>query len=370
MKIIFSANSYVHLYKLRLEVIKRLISEGHEIIAVGANDEYKEKIENEGIKCLSINISPNSTNVFSDLKLLINYITLYRKIKPDTIFHSTIKPNIYGSIASSILKIKTINNISGLGTVFFKENVIKSIVIKLYQFSQKKVFRIFFQNKYDMELFTEMKICTHNQAKKIPGSGINVDKFDSKKFKKNKRNDNFEFTYIGRLVKEKGIYEFIEAAQLITKKFQNIDFKIIGDYDVNNKSSISKNFFEKVVNENNNIIHNSYVDDVRQSIVNSNCIVLPSWREGLSNILLESCSLETPVITSNTPGCKDVVIHQYNGLLCSPKNALDLSIKMEKMIKLSISQQNKLGKNGRERVGKIFSIDKVFDAYKDVLKTD
>ena len=154
------------------------------------------------------------------------------------------------------------------------------------------------------------------------------------------------------------------------KKFQNIDFKIIGDYDVNNKSSISKNFFEKVVNENNNIIHNSYVDDVRQSIVNSNCIVLPSWREGLSNILLESCSLETPVIASNTPGCKDVVIHQYNGLLCSPKNALDLSIKMEKMIKLSISQQNKLGKNGRERVGKIFSIDKVFDAYKDVLKTD
>ena len=370
MKIIFSANSYVHLYKLRLEVIKRLISEGHEIIAVGANDEYKEKIENEGIKCLSINISPNSTNVFSDLKLLINYITIYRKIKPDTIFHSTIKPNIYGSIASRILKIKTVNNISGLGTVFFKENIIKSLVIKLYQFSQKKVFRIFFQNKYDMELFKQMKICSYGQARKIPGSGINIDKFHSKKFTKFKRNNNFEFTYIGRLVKEKGIYEFIDAAKLIIKKYQNVDFKIIGDFDKNNNSSISNAVLEKVVNENNNLIHTSYVDDVRQSIVNSDCIVLPSWREGLSNILLESCSLETPVITCNTPGCKDVVIHQYNGLLCSPKNALDLSMKMEEMIKLPNNKRTKLGKNGRERVGKNFSIDKVFDNYKDVLKAD
>ena len=368
MKIIFSANSYIHLYKLRFEIIKRLISDGHEIIVVGGEDKYKKKIEDTGIKCLSINISSNSTNAFSDLKLLINYITIYKKIKPDIIFHSTIKPNIYGSIASRILKIKTINNISGLGTVFFKENIVKSLVIKLYQFSQKKVFKIFFQNKYDMELFTQMKICSYDQARKIPGSGINIDKFHSKKFKKFKRNNNFEFTYIGRLIEEKGIYEFIEAAKLITKKFQNIDFKIIGDYDENNNSSISKAILEKVIN--NNIIHTSYVDDVRQSIVNSDCIVLPSWREGLSNILLESCSLETPVITCNTPGCKDVVIHQYNGLLCLPKNALDLSRKMEEMIKLSNNQRTKLGKNGRERVGKIFSIDKVFDAYKDVLKAD
>lgn len=365
MKIIFSANSYVHLYKLRLEVIKRLISEGHEIIAVGANDEYKEKIENEGIKCLSINISPNSTNVFSDLKLLTNYITLYRKIKPDIIFNSTIKPNIYGSMASNFLKIKTINNVSGLGTSFLKSKMLEYLVINLYKISQRYVFKIFFQNQTDFEFFLKNKICDENQAELIPGSGINT-----RKFKRNtvfRPNEFKKFLFVGRLINEKGVNELLSAAEKFLVN-NNGHFTFVGDYDSQNPSSVNIKEFKNRINSFKNIEYLGYKEDIKNLIQESDCLILPSYREGLSNVILEALSMEIPVLASNVPGCNDLIIDEFNGLLFEPRNFEDLFHKISKFSELSDSKIINMGINGRKFVVDKYDLDILFTHYESVLR--
>ena len=366
MKIIFSANSYIHLYKLRFEIIKRLISDGHEIIVVGGEDKYKKKIEDTGIKCLSINISSNSTNAFSDLKLLINYITIYKKIKPDIIFHSTIKPNIYGSLATRILNIRTINTISGLGILFFEKKIMSAFLNFFYRISQRKVEKIIFQNDDDIKFFINRKMCTINQVEKISGSGVDTNYFDPSKFKKIK-NENFTFLFIGRMIKEKGIIEFIKSAKLLTKKYKDIDFIILGKFNKKVSGGLKESEIFELISSNKSIKFNYFKHDIRNIIYQSNCVVLPSWREGMSNILLESCSLKTPVIASNVPGCKEIVKNNFNGFKHEVKNVDDLYKKMELMYNLPKNNLEIFGENGRKAVIKSFNIIDVIDRFKNLL---
>ena len=167
MKITFSANSFIHIYKLRFDVIKKLKDLNYQIVIVAGDDDFKNIIEKLGFETYSVNIQPNKKNIFADLYLVFQYLYIYSKIKPDTVFHSTIKPNIYGSLATRILGIRTINNISGLGTVFFKKNFIQKLVIFLYKISQRKVDTILFQNDDDLNLFLEKSMCKKNQAKRF-----------------------------------------------------------------------------------------------------------------------------------------------------------------------------------------------------------
>tara|TARA_Y100001980_G_C14538926_1_gene316245 strand:+ start:896 stop:2002 length:1107 start_codon:yes stop_codon:yes gene_type:complete len=365
MKIIFSANSYVHLYKLRLEVIKRLISEGHEIIAVSGNDKYKKKIEDEGIKCLSINISPNSTNVISDFKLLIDYITTYRKIKPDIIFHSTIKPNIYGSIASRILKIKTVNNISGLGTIFFKNNFTQKIVKFLYRISQKKVEKILFQNNEDLEFFLINNFCKKNQVLRIPGSGVNTSFY--KKSKNIKSKNLFSFAYIGRPVREKGVIEYIDSAKLFSNSFTGVEFKILGGFDERNSSEVTKNQLLKKIEGYSTIKIEGYQEDIREIYNRIDCLVLPSYREGLSNVIMEACSMEIPVIASNVPGCNELITNDQNGFLFEEKNVQSTFNAMTKIYNLSEKRRLQMGYNGRKKMINNYDIEIIKKIYHNII---
>ena len=197
MKLIFSANSFIYIYKLRFDIIKKLKNLNYEIIVVAGEDRFKNIIQNLGFETHSIGIQPNKKNIFSDLYLALQYLYIYSKIKPDIVFHSTIKPNIYGSIATRILGIRTINNISGLGTVFFKKNFIQRLVIFLYKISQKKVDTMLFQNDDDLNFFLEKSICKKNQTKRIPGSGVNLNKFNRSKFHANEQKNRFEFLRLG-----------------------------------------------------------------------------------------------------------------------------------------------------------------------------
>jgi len=364
MRIVYSANSFEHIYHLRYEVVQVLQNLSDELILLAATDEYQQKLENMGFTTLSINIDKNGSNPFRDTLLTINYFLTYKKISPNLIFHSTIKPNIYGSLASRILKLRTINNISGLGTIYFSNILIKIIGYGLYKISQKKVYKILFQNEEDLNLFVEKKICFRNQAILIPGSGVNTNKF---KNEEKKSKEIFSFAFIGRLVKKKGILEFIQSSKKIYHDLPHSEFLIIGSFNKKNKDSIKEKDFFNLIKGYDRIKYLGHQENIKDILKLIDCVVLPSHREGMSNILMEACSMEIPIIASDVPGCKEIIINGYNGYTFNYKKISSISKSMKKMFNLSNEERNQMGIAGRNLMIKKFSRENVLNVYKKLV---
>jgi len=291
---------------------------------------------------------------------------VYKRLRPDIICHYNIKPNIYGTIAASILKIPTINNIAGLGTLFIKQNFITKIAKWLYKFSQKKATKIFFQNQDDFKMFVGERLVQKDKCDVLPGSGVDIEKFKPIV----KKDDGvFRFLVVSRMLWAKGIQEFIDAAKIIKQKHQNVEFQLLGYLDMKTPTAISKKQMNIWVKDGCiNYLGDS--DDVRVKISKADSIVLPSfYREGIPRVLLEGASMQKPIITTDNVGCRDVVDDGVNGYLCEVKNAEDLADKMEKMLKLTNEQRNAMGKAGRRKVMKEFDERIVICKYIDVIET-
>lgn len=362
---LYSANTFQHLFKLRLDILKKLKNDGNMVYTIAENDKYRCKIEELGIKTIAVKVNSKNKNVFQDFLLILKYVKIFNRIKPDIIFNSTIKPNIYGSMASNFLKIKTINNVSGLGTSFLKSKMLEYLVINLYKISQRNVFKIFFQNQTDFEFFLKNKICDENQAELIPGSGINT-----RKFKRNtvfRPNEFKKFLFVGRLINEKGVNELLSAAEKFLVN-NNGHFTFVGDYDSQNPSSVNIKEFKNRINSFKNIEYLGYKEDIKNLIQESDCLILPSYREGLSNVILEALSMEIPVLASNVPGCNDLIIDEFNGLLFEPRNFEDLFHKISKFSELSDSKIINMGINGRKFVVDKYDLDILFKHYESVLQ--
>ena len=360
MVVVFSANSFKHLYQLRLDVMLHFKSRGYKLYAIAGDDEYKKKINEFGILTKTVKIEPNSKNILADLSLLNQYYSIFREIQPDIIYNSTIKANIFGSIVSRYLNIKTINNISGLGTAFLKSFILKIFIIFLYKISQKKVFKIYFQNNTDLILFKKLNIVNSSQSRLIPASGVNTCKLkrDNRLLPSNK----IKYLFLGRLLKEKGINELLLAANSHLKN--NIaTFYIAGDYNKNNSSSIDFNNFIQKCDENKSIKYLGYIDNVKSLLGGVDCLILPSYREGLSNVILEALSMEIPVLASNVPGCKELIKDGYNGFLFEPRSASSIKIALNKFSNLEVEEIVTMGKRGRKFVEKNYSIDKLINLY-------
>lgn len=356
-KIAIVINTSWNIYNFRLGLLNTLKKQGHEIICIAPKDDYSRKLEEFGFKYFSININNKGTNPLEDLKLTKEFYSLYKEIKPDVILQYTIKPNIYGSIAARILNIPVISNISGLGTVFLNENISSKIARFLYKISLKKNI-VFFQNNDDKTLFIKNKLLKKEQTDLVPGSGIDTKFYQSKK-EINKT--SITFLFIGRLVKDKGIIEYINAIKSI-KNNKNIKFKILGSLYDNNPTSIKEEELNEWI-DSGLIEYLGHSDNVKSEIEKVDCIVLPSYREGLSRVLLEAASLERPIITTNAPGCRDVVKDNVNGLLCKVKNSDDLKKQIEKMISLNYAERKKMGEKGREIVVNTFNETLVINKY-------
>ncbi len=362
MIVLFSANSFEHIYKLRIDVIKHIKDQGHEIYAVAANDNYRNKLEKCGVNIISVKIQANKKNIFSDLSLLLQYYKIFKKINPHILFNSTIKSNIYGSIVSNLLNIKTINNISGLGTTFLQSNILKWFVIYLYKFSQKNVHKIYFQNKADLNLFEKLKISNTSKSKLIPGSGVNSSKF--KRSKKLIPSTKINFLFIGRLVKEKGLNELITAFAQYLDSYE-ASLIIAGQYNKNNPSSIKMSNF--MLSEEKNITYIGHKKNVKKLLEEVDCLILPSYREGLSNVVLEALSMEVPVIASNVPGCKELIIHGKNGFLCEPRSPDSLYRQIVKFHNLASDRKIDMGIYGRKLIKEKYDIKFLYKIYMEDL---
>lgn len=363
-KVAIVVNNSWYAWNMRAKLGFTLKNKNYDVVFICPYDEYSERIK-ENFDYFDIKINSKGMNPLEDLKTIYRYYKIYKEVKPDIILHYTIKPNIYGTIAASLLNIPIINNIAGLGTLFIKQNIVTRIAKLLYKVSQKKASKIFFQNKDDFEMFIHEKLVDRKKCDILPGSGVDLDRFEYSLKKVDKK---FVFLLVSRMLWAKGIEEFVNAAKILKNKYNNVEFQLLGHLDMQSPTAISKSKMDKWVQEGYvNYLGSS--DDVRIEIKKSDCIVLPSYyREGTPRILLESASMGKPIITTNNVGCRDVVDDGINGFLCKIKDSEDLAQKMETMLNLSSIEREEMGKIGRDKMIKEFDEKIVIDKYLNSIK--
>ena len=357
-------NTAWNIYNFRIGLLQSLQKQGYTILAIAPKDTYVSKLQDLGFEYHEITMNNKGTNPLEELKLLRDFYLLYKRVKPDILLHYTIKPNIYGSLAGKFLNIPMISNISGLGTVFLDKRFSSKIAQFLYKIALKGVNKVFFQNTEDRRLFIHLGLVQNEQSDLLAGSGIDTKKFKplAHLFTPHKK---LRFLFIARLLRDKGLVEYIEASALMHEKYQ-VECQILGAYYPNNPTAINPKEMQKW--EDKGHIHYLGVsDDVRSHIAKADCIVLPSYREGLSRVLLESASMAKPLITSNVAGCKEVVEEGVNGYLCEVKDTQSLFEAMEKIYHLSPSQRESMGKKGRKKVIKEFDEKLVIRKYKEAI---
>jgi glycosyltransferase involved in cell wall biosynthesis len=354
-------NTSWNIYNFRLGLMRALRKEGYRVIIIAPRDEYSERLEAEGFPFYDIKMNNKGTNPFEDLLLIRDYYKLYREIKPDVLLNYTIKPNIYSSFAGKSLGIPVINNITGLGTVFLNNNISSRIARWLYRFSLHKN-SVVFQNRDDMRLFLERKLVKDHAVVLIPGSGIDTEHFQRET--KDSQNKTFTFLMIARLIKDKGIEEYIDAIRIIRAgEYGNrCRFKILGSLYLSNPTAISKELLDEWIEE-GIVEYLGHSDSVKEEIDKVDAVVLPSYREGLSRVLLEASSMEKPIITTDVPGCRDVVDDGVNGYLVNVKDSLELAEAIKKMVDLSKGDLENMGREGRNKVVNNFSQQQIVDQY-------
>ena len=364
-KVIIIYNAAHHVLLFKKELIETIKKNGFQIIVLASKDNYVEKLKVIVDEFHEIKLDSSGINPFKDSYLIYQLYTLIKKIKPYAIFNFTIKPVIYGTLAAKLAKgIPVVNTITGLGTAFLSEGLANKVAKLLYKYTFNNSHLIFFQNQDDQKFFKEINIIKKDNTQLIPGSGVDLEKF--KPVIKTK-SDNIKILFIGRIIADKGIYELIEAASIIKKEYSNITFILLGMVGVKNRTSITKNEVDDWV-DNGLIEYISFKDDVRNFISDSDLIVLPSYREGTPKTLLEAASMGRPIIATDVPGCREVVIHEKNGFLCQVKNPESLGNEIKRFIELDYQSKLEMGLKSRELAELKFDINNVNNYYIQSLK--
>jgi glycosyltransferase involved in cell wall biosynthesis len=346
MKIAIVLNTSWNIYNFRMNFIRALQAEGHDVHTIAPVDKYTPFLELAGCTHHNIKMDSRGANPLKDIALIVELGMVYRKLRPDVILHYTIKPNVYGTLAAAMLRIPVINNVCGLGTVFLKNNLTSAIAIGLYKLSFQFANKVFFQNHEDRELFLSKKLVSEESTDLLQGSGIDLNHFKPAAFNRNKK---FTFLLISRLITDKGIFEYIAAINQLKSKGSDFKFQLMGAFDPEHKRGIKTDVINNWI-QSGTVEYLGTTDDVRPFIHAADCIVLPSYREGTPRTLLEAASSAKPIIATDVPGCHQVVEHGVNGYLCRLKDSTDLANKMETMGQLNDEALIQFGVNGREKM--------------------
>jgi len=314
------------------------------------------------VERVGIRMDRSGLNPFADLKLLGSYRRRLKRLSPAAYLGYTIKPNIYGSIAAASLKIPAIPNVSGLGTTFMRRGPLRQIAIVLYRAAFRRAAIVFFQNPEDRQLFVDLRIVAADRARLVPGSGIDLDRFQLAPFPAS----GPVFLLIGRLLKDKGVREFVAASRLARTEFPAARFQLLGPIDEGNRSAISAAELHSWVEE-GCVEYLGATDDVRPCIAGASVIVLPSYREGLPRSLLEGAAMGRPLIAADVAGCREVVEDGVNGFLCAPRDKIALARAMRNIAVLPARERAAMGQSGRRRVQERFSESVVIAAYLEAL---
>lgn len=357
-KVLLVANEYTTILNFRMELIEKLVSYNFDVLLAVPSSKHDYRFQEIGCKTVDLFISRKSKNPLKDLKTLKNIKKIIKAIKPDVVLTFTIKPNVYGGMACKRLKVPYISNITGLGVALENPGIMQKITMFLYKKGLKKASMVFFQNEENMSFMEKHNIVVGNHSL-IPGSGVNLERF---KYQKYPVGDFYEIAYISRLMKEKGIDQFLDAAKCLKEKYSNYSFHAYGlceqGYD-----SIIKDYNEKGI-----VVYHGHSTNMPEIYKTCACVVLPTYYpEGMSNVLLESAATGRPIITTNRPGCREIIVDKVNGYLVEPRNSLDLIEKIEMFINLTNEEKEKMGKEGRKKVEKEFDRKIVVNKYLEAI---
>ena len=350
MKIVICINTAWNLFNFRAGLIKALVAQGHEVVALAPADEYAPRLTALGCRFVPLHMDNGGTHPVRDALLMWRFLRLLRAERPDVFLGYTVKPNVYGSLAAHWLGIPVVNNIAGLGAVFIRGGWLVRIVRGLYKLALGKSARVFFQNPDDRQLFIEHQLVKAAVTDLLPGSGVDLERFMPVPLPQSvEPGRKFRFLLIARMLRDKGVGEYVEAARLLRQRWPLAEFCLLGFVDVHNPSAISRSEMDVWVAE--GVVNYLGVrDDVRAQIASAHCVVLPSYREGTPRTLLEAAAMARPIITTDAVGCREVVDDGVNGYLCKVRDAADLAQKMERMLALSPEQRLQMGQRGRAKM--------------------
>lgn len=367
-------NAAWNLVNFRAGLIRALVAEGHGVVAVAPPDEYAPLLSKLGCRYVPLAMDNKGTHPGRDLALLWRFYKLLRKESPSVFLSYTVKPNVYGSLAAHALGIPVVNNIAGLGAPFIRNDWLTRVVGNLYQQALKRSARVFFQNEDDRRLFIERKLVRAEVTACLPGSGIDLERFCISKAECSVIPDagrdeakRVRFLLIARMLWDKGIGEYVEAARQVRRDFPRAEFALLGFLGVQNPAAISRQQIQAWVDE-GVVNYLGETNDVRPFIAESDCVVLPSYREGTSRTLLEAAAMSRPIITTDAAGCREVVLDGTNGFLCQVRNGDDLAEKMFRMIRLTPEERAEMGRRGREKIEREFDERIVIQKYLETIQ--
>jgi len=349
-KIIITLNTAWNLVNFRAGLIRAMVAAGYEVVAVAPPDSYTPRLAELGCRYVPLPMDNKGTHPGRDLLLFWRFLRLIHRERPAAYLGYTVKPNIYGSLAAHLSAVPVINNIAGLGSVFIREGWLTRLVRGLYRLALSRSVKVFFQNDEDRVLFVSGKLVSDAVTDRLPGSGIDLDRFVPVPLPDKAP---LRFLLIARMLWDKGVMEFVEAARMLKKQGLDADFCLLGFLDVQNPAAISRQQMDEWIKE-GVIRYLGVSDNVAEEIALADCVVLPSYREGVPRTLLEAAAMARPIVATDAAGCRDVVNDGVNGYLCRPRDVADLADKIAGIAALSHAERTLMGLRGREKMEREF----------------
>lgn len=365
MRVALVINTSWNIWNFRRGLVQALQAAGHEVLAIAPPDAYSDRLASElGCRYVPILMENKGTNPLKDAQLTRRFVAVYKRERPDVVLHFTIKPNIYGTLAARIAGVPSINNVSGLGTAFIVENLVSKVVKGLYRLAFRFPEKVFFQNNDDRELFIRGGLIKPALTGLVPGSGVDLARFWPEPAHAKAAGEPFTFLMVARVLYEKGIVEYFEAAKQLRASLgaDKVRLQLLGSLDEAGGVGVTRATFEQWLAE-GNVDYLGTSDNVAAHLHRADCVVLPSYREGTPKTLLEAAACGKPLVTTDVPGCRETVQHGRNGYLCQVRDAADLADKLLTVAHLSPERLAALGAASRQLAEEKFDEQLVLRQY-------
>lgn len=364
MSVLITVNAAWNIWNFRLPLIDALRADGHQITVLAPPDDAVAALERIGCRVRPLEMSVKGLNPVEDLKLQRRLTSIFREERPDVILSYTIKNNIFGARAARAAAVPFVPNVTGLGTAFLSGGLLQILAEQLYRRAFAALPIVFFQNEDDRDLFLDRRLVRAGQARVLPGSGIDLVRFAKEEMPPAEAPP--VFLMIARLLRDKGVSEFVAAARRIKAGHPDVRFQLLGATGSQNRSAIDAATVQAWVAE-GVVEYLGTTDDVRPAIAAATCVVLPSYREGAPRTLIEAAAMARPLIATDVPGCRAVVAPEVSGFLCKVRNADSLAAAIERFLALSPEARRAMGQAGRARMESQYDQAIVVAAYREAI---
>lgn len=361
MNILLTVNAAWNIWNFRRPVVQALLADGHRITVLAPPDDSVADLQRLGCQFLPLEMSAKGLNPLEGVKLYNRFKDVFRAEQPDIVLSYTIKNNVFGAMAASTVGVPFLPNVTGLGTAFLSGGLLQVVAEGLYRRAFAKLPIVFFQNEDDRSLFIDHRLVKGHQARLLPGSGIDLAHFTPAPYPSEDRAP--VFLMISRLLRDKGVVEFVEAARQVKAQAPEARFQLLGAVAAENRTAIDAATLNGWVDA-GHVEYLGTTDDVRPHIARASCVVLPSYREGAPRTLIEAAAMARPSITTDVPGCRSVVEAGVTGLLCAPKDAKSLAETCNQFLSLSPAAKASMGLAGRRRMKEFYDQSVIVAQYR------